>query len=948
MLLFSAGFTARKRWVVVGTAVAVLAGGGGGAAAAVTATTSNPAFGTSLVGTQTDGKVLLPDNQWLTPYGTRTELTAQTIGTGLSPDGTKVAVQVGGDDSGAAHLQILDASTNAVLQTFGGQGVAAPVYSPDGTALYAATLNSVLKYTVGSDGLVTDPTDPTVVSLPSGSFPYGLAVSADGSTVYAALNGTNKLGVIDTVAGTLTTSIPVGNAPQAIAVVGNQLFVSNRGGRPARSGDTTDDSDGTPIVVNPSTSVPVSGTVSVVNASTDAVTNTINVGTEPTNITDHDGYLFVTNTNSDTVSIIDAATQKVVQTFNVNPLPGTNTGAYPNDVTFVSPNQFLVSVKSDNAVAEFGYSGPNTPVRYQGLIPADWFPNEVTYDAKVGKVIVSNQQGVGTDGYEQTYAYKGTLTSFTPPSNLQLSALTRDVFTDNAWNNIPAQETAVQKKASADDKGPLPAIPAKLGQPSAIKHVFLIIKENRTYDQVLGDLGKGNGDSADTSYGEAVTPNEHALADDFTDFDNFYDSGMLSADGHNWLMQADPNDYLAQDSASDWARSYPAGGGDPLSYQQDGFLWNTVEAAGKTVKNYGEFDTRSSGSLGSWQQYYEDAENLENQASGSLPVAENQYLDWPDIPSLAKVTNEQYPEFNLDVPDQYRADVWLQDFDQQLKTNTVPGLTIMWVPNDHTGGIVTGDASVADNDLAVGRIVDAISHSKVWGSSAVFTLEDDSQAGDDHVDGHRAPLWIASPYAKRGVVNDTYYSQINVVKTIEQILGAKPMNQMDEAAVPMYDAFTNTPDDTPYNAVLNQTPLTQGLSGSALPTGSFTDPTTTTVAPDPTPPASTTPTTAMTNAADARANSAANAGSTDAVPSTANVPAAEKTVAADWAAWYAKFAEPLVTGSRALEDSVNPELLNRYDWYTSKGWTTPYPGDAKILAPDQVPGRNLPAADLDG
>jgi hypothetical protein len=312
------------------------------------------------------------------------------------------------------------------------------------------------------------------------------------------------------------------------------------------------------------------------------------------------------------------------------------------------------------------------------------------------------------------------------------------------------------------------------------------------------------------------------------------------------------------------------------------------------------------------------------------------------------VTNEQYPEFNLDVPDQYRADVWLQDFDQQLKTNTVPGLTIMWVPNDHTGGIVSGDASVADNDLAVGRIVDGISHSKVWGSSAVFTLEDDSQAGDDHVDGHRAPLWIASPYANRGVVNDTYYSQINVVKTIEQILGAKPMNQMDEAAVPMYDAFTNTPDDAPYTAVPNQTPLTQGLSGSQLPTGSFTDPTTTTVAPDPTPPASTTPTPAQTNAANARANSAANAGGTGTVPSTANVPAADKTVAAQWAAWYAKFAEPLLTGSKALADSANPEQLNRYEWYTAKGWTTPYPGDAKILAPDQVPGRNLPAADLDG
>ncbi|HEY1706542.1 MAG TPA: bifunctional YncE family protein/alkaline phosphatase family protein [Trebonia sp.] len=940
--------TARRGWLIAGTLVGVIALGAG-TAAAVTASTSNPAFGTNQVGTQTDGKVLLPDNQYVSPYGTRTTLTAQSIGTGLSPDGSDVAVQVGGDDSGAAHLQIVNASTNAVLQTFGGQGVAAPVYSPDGTALYAATLDSVLKYTVDpSTGLVTDPTSPVTISLPSGSDPYGLAVSADSGTVYAALNGTNKLGVIDAATGTLTTSIAVGNAPQGIAIIGDQAFVSNRGGRPAVAGDNTDSSDGTNIVTNPGTETPASGTVSVVNLGTNTQTSTINVGIEPTNITDHDGYLFVTNTNSDTVSIIDAATRRVVQTFNVNPLSGTKVGAYPNDVTFVNATHFLVSVKGDNSVAEFGYDGPKSPVQYEGLIPADWYPNQVTYDAKVGKVIVSNQQGVGTDGYEQTYKVLGTLTSFTPPSETDLGALTKDVFTDNAWNNLKAT-TAAASKTSGKGKG-LPAVPTQPGQPSAIKHVFLIIKENRTYDQVLGDLNEGNGDSADTDYGEAVTPNEHALADDFTDFDNFYDSGMLSADGHNWMMQADPNDYLAQDSASDWARSYPAGGGDPLSYQQDGFVWNTVEAAGKTVKNYGEFDTRSSGSEGTWQQYYEDAEELENGSSSGLPYAENAYLDWPDVSSLANVTNEQYPEFNLDVPDQYRADVWLQDFDQQVKTSTVPGLTIMWVPNDHTGGIVSGDASVADNDLAVGRIVDAISHSKVWGSSAVFTLEDDSQAGDDHVDGHRAPLWIASPYAKRGVVNNTYYSQINVVKTIEQILGAKPMNQEDEAAVPMYDAFTNTPDDAPYNAVANQTPLTQGLTASQMPTGSFNDVTTTSVASDPTPQTSTTPTKAQQAAALIRANSSTsdNTDSTTTAPSNANVPAADKTVAAAWAAWYGKSAETLLTGTKALADSANPAQLNRYDWYTSTGWSKPYPGDKTILAPDQVPGRNLAPGDLDG
>jgi YVTN family beta-propeller protein len=920
--LFSRRSIAHRRWIVVGAAAAVLVGGGAAtAAAAGILTTRDSPFGTSEVGTQTDGKVLLPDNQWVTPYGTRTELTAQSIGTGISPDGTKVAVQVGGDDSGAPHLQILDASSDAVLQTFGGQGVAAPVYSPDGTALYAATLNSVLKYTVGSDGLVTDPTDPTVISLPGGSFPYGLAISSDGSTLYAALNGTNKLGVINTSTDTLTDSIAVGNAPQAIAIVGNEAFVSNRGGRPAKTGDTTNNSDGTPIVSSPVTGASTTGTVSVVNLDTDAQTSTINVGLQPTNITVHDGDLFVTNTNSDTVSIIDTASQKVLQTFNVNPLPGTTVGAYPNSIAFTSPNTFVVSAGRDNALAEFGYSGPKTPVQYEGLIPTDWYPNQVTYDPAVGKVIVSNQQGVGTDGAIQTYAYKGTLTSFTPPGNLALGTLTRDVFTDNAWNNLPPLKA---KTTSSSDQGNLPAIPARLGRPSAIKHVFLIIKENRTYDQVLGDIGKGNSDPAYTNFGETNTPNEHALANTFSLFDNFYDNGMLSADGHNWLMQADPNDYLEQDSASGWARSYPYPGGDALAYQRDGFLWNDIEAAGKSVKDYGEYEAFTSGTPGTWQQYYQDSLIMEGKATGTLPVPESQFLYNSDVPSLNAISNHEYPGFDLDVPDQYRVDVWEQDFAQELKAGDIPNLTIMWLPDDHTGGTPSPTAEVADNDLAVGRVVDEISHSSVWKSSAIFTLEDDSQAGDDHVDGHRAPLLVASPYAKRGVINDTYYSQINVVKTIEQILGAQPMNQMDRAAVPMYDAFTNTPDDAPYTAVPNQIPLTLGVPG-------------------------------MSGATTAAANTIAKTDAADGIKDTTAspakllaVPAAEKSTAAAWTTWYRTVAERTLTGPKAIVDSVNPEQMNRYDWYTATGWTRPYPGDKTILAPDQVPGRNLPAADLDG
>jgi phospholipase C len=469
------------------------------------------------------------------------------------------------------------------------------------------------------------------------------------------------------------------------------------------------------------------------------------------------------------------------------------------------------------------------------------------------------------------------------------------------------------------------AIPQQLGQPSAIKHVFLIIKENRTYDQVLGDIGKGNSDPADTNFGEQDTPNEHSLANTFTLFDNFYDNGMLSADGHNWLLQGDANDYLEQDSASDWARSYPYPGGDALAYQRDGFLWNAAERADKTVKNYGEYESLDSGTAGTWQQYYEDSQILEGKATGTLPVALNSFQSRSDVPSLNPISNPDYPLFDLNVPDQYRVDVWDQDFKQAEKTGNLPNLTIMQLPDDHTGGTPTPTAEVADNDLAVGRIVSNISHSQFWKSSAVFVLEDDTQAGDDHVDGHRGPLLIASPYANRGVINNDYYSQINVVKTIEQILGIQPMNQMDRAAVPMYSAFTNTPDDTPYNAVPNQIPLTLGVPGM------------------------TSQTTAASNAiAKADATAAGKPAAASSPAKLLAVPAAEQSVADAWATWYKETAQPLLTGPHAVADSVNPAQMNRYDWYSATGWTKPYPGDKTILAPDQVPGRNLPAANLDG
>jgi YVTN family beta-propeller protein len=906
MFARSKGRVTGRRMVIGGTVAVTLAIGG----VASAATFNVDPFGTNQMGqTQPDGRILTSDNHWLAPYGKRAAtFSAQTIGTGISPDGTKLAVQTGGDNAGVPQVSILDAATGNVLQTFGGSGVAAPVYSPDGTALYTATTSTILKYSVGADGTITNPTTPVKIALGGGALPYGLAVSADGTKLYASLSGKNTLGVIDTTTNTLTTQIPVGNAPADVVIVGNQAFVSNRGGRPAVKGDTTNYSYGTKIVSDPVTGASATGTVSVVDLGTNTVANTVNVGLQPAAMTVHHGAVFVANTNSDTVSVIDAASHRVTQTFNVQPLPGATVGASPNSIAFPDANHVMVSVGRDDAIAEFGYTNPTTPVEYQGLIPTDWYPNQVQFDAKTGQIIVSNQQGIGTNGYKQTYKYQGTVTSFTAPDHATLGTLTSQVFNNNGWNVTHAP-------ASPDlPAGAKPAIPAQLGQPSAIKHVFLIVRENRTYDQLLGDIGKGNSDPAYANLGEQYTPNEHSLANTFTLFDNFYDSGMLSADGHQWLMQADPNDYVEQDAASAWTRSYPYPGGDSLVYQRDGFLWNAAEAAGKTVKDYGEYESMTSGSQGSWQQYYADSQILEGKASGPLPVAENAASYSSDVPSLNAISNHEYPDFQLNVPDQYRVDLWEQDFKQAEQTGNLPNLTIMWLPDDHTGGTPTAAAQVADNDLATGRVISDISHSKFWNSSAVFVMEDDSQAGNDHVDGHRAPLMVASPYVNHGAINDSYYTQVNAVKTIEQILGIQPMNQMDQAAVPMYDAFTNTPNDTPYNAVPNQIPLTQGV------TGLITLP----------PPATSTATPAAATVTAAAAK----------VPA---VPAAEQAVASAWATWYQTEAEPALTGPHATPDSVNPAQLNRYDWYTTTGWTKPYLGDKAILAPNQVPGRNLPS-----
>jgi YVTN family beta-propeller protein len=926
---------------IAGAGISVVMIGGLATAAVAAGVTSG--FGNEQVGTTYANGILLPTNQWIKPIGSRLQVVegGRLLSSSISPNGEFLAALTWRDFTG--FLTVINMQTGSIVQQVGtgagsdhviGDGTVAadgPLWSADGTSLWFPQTADLVRFSVATNGTVSGPViiplEQATDNLTTGitiapDLPSGMALSPDGSKLYVALNGVNKLGVIDTATNELVRTIRVGNAPRQVVLVGNSAFVSNEGGRRAKPGQFTNDSDGTAIVASKVTGGATTGTVSEVNLATGKEVKEIPVGLEPTaEYLAPDGTLMVANSNDDTLSLINPSTAAVVQTANVNPLPGSTVGSYPNAITMPDSSHILVSIGRDNALAVYGYSGPRTPMRYEGLLPTDFYPVGVTYDPAISKVVVINDKGIGALGPESTinkgpgtapgaesvtghntYDDTGSVTEFTMPSLSALGAYTHQVFVDNDWDHLLASKALKNSKAA-----PV-AIPVRLGGPSTIKHVFLIVRENRTYDQDLGDIGKGNGDATLAQFGATITPNGHALADTFGLFDNFYDEGTLSADGHNWLVQADANDYIEKEFGA-FYRSYPAQGGDALAYQRDGFLWNAAEAAGQTVKAFGEYNNflAEPAPIPSWSAYYQDSQILEGKGTGPLPVPESAVSSYADIPSLNKIDDHAYPAFDLGIPDQYRADIWEQSFAQSEQTGKLANLQLIWMPDDHTAGVGTGDpnpvAEVADNDLAVGRIIDSISHSQFWKSSAVFVVEDDTQNGADHVDGHRGPLLIASPYASRGIVDDNYYTQLNVVKTIEQILGIAPMNQEDRAAEPMFSAFTKTADFTPFTHVPTEIPLTQGL----------------------------TPSPSSVKAAPSLA---------PASPAKLGIPRAEWNVYAQWVVWSRN---GRFNGKGAIQDWANPAQLNRLDWYSAHGWKVPYPGDKTIMSPYQVPGHNLPA-----
>ncbi|MBB2740531.1 UNVERIFIED_ORG: YVTN family beta-propeller protein [Microbispora rosea subsp. rosea] len=895
----------RTRLLAAATAALVVAGGG-------IAYASTDGFGIQQVGQTTGKGLVVSADQYIDPIGERLVIdNGKIMSSSVSPDGTHLAASV--TDGGMA-LVVVDLKNWRVQQLVGNNAAAnlrisgndvgqeGPTYSPDGSQLWLGRADGYTRFTVNPDGSLANPTNVTIAAQGSKRALVGEPVfSADGKTVYAAVNGQNRVVAIDAATGAVQQSWAVGNAPRDMVMVGTKLYVGNEGGRPAKPGETTINSYGTQVPADPNTGATTTGTVSVIDLGNPAAAVTsIDVGLHPTALYAKNGALFVTNTATNDVSVIDTSSDKVVQTIATQPWPEASVGYEPDAVTLTDDGHLLVTLGRANAVAVYRYTTPQEPVSYVGLLPTDYFPAEIT---TVGDdVLVSNTRGIdarrptGSAGHG-THDTTSSLQRFTLPDDREIAKYTARVFAQNGWGKNDVKKAEGNKQKAV-------AVPKRLGDPSTIKHVFLIVKENRTYDQVLGDIPQGNGDPSLAQYGENVTPNQHALARQFGLYDNTYDIGTNSAEGHNWLMQADNPEYT-ESSAGEYLRSYDTED-DALGHQRTGFLWTGAQAAGKTVRNFGEFHqflTKPSGAT--WQNLYCDTKNMQATGQNTAYTLNSS----SPIPSLDDVSVHGFPKFDTSVPDIYRYEIWKRDFEANGPAN----LNMFWLSSDHTGGPVNGAAQVADNDLAVGKIVDKISHSEYWKDSAIFVVEDDSQNGLDHVDGHRAPIQIISPWAKHGTVDSRYYTQITMIRTIEQILGIQPMNQKDSAATPMAAAFTGKPDYTPFTALPNRTSLTLGLSGSNLPSCGADTP-------------------APQNPAAAAAPSA-------------KVPADKQETAKKWGAWKS---HQSFNGPNARADSGNPEQMNRFSWYEAHDYKKPYPGDGEIYAPDQVPGAYIPSSDNDG
>jgi YVTN family beta-propeller protein len=721
--------------------------------------------------------------QTITPAGTPTIFQGRVYGVAFGTSASEVWVL------GATQLYRLDWLENRVLDnithkaTAGLQGL---VYRGQPWVALTPRAGRTALFTASQGALA--PVTEALGSVNAGA----LAVSAN--TAVLPLIAANKLAVIDTSSRTLRGFASTGIAPFGAAINrdGTVAYVSNWGGRPPnaseKSAPTGLDPNADRVAVD-SHGIAAAGSVQRVDLRTLQATHTIPTGLHPNALAwdERRNRLYVANNNQDSITVIDTAANAVLSQMVIQPFATDVTGIAPTALA-LSGSRLFAACGGINAVAVID----TATSALHGLIPTAWYPNALDISPDGRHLAVGALLGVGSGWREDprkrfVHSYRGSVNVLEIPGAAQLAAYTLAVSENN---RLPLRGAALAAPPPSNQPR---AIPVRPGDPSFFEHIVYIVKENRTYDQLFGDLPRGNGDPSLVMFGEDITPNQRRLATQFVLLDNFYATGGNSADGHQWLTQANEVAYTLWPGYQ--GRSYPFDGTDPLGIAQGGTIWDSARKAGKSVRVYGEYAGRlpePGAKRIEYLQRWRNGEDFSAHWNISAPIAHmNEFLA------------RNYPPYSNTIPDVIRAAIFLKDLARWERNGGMPNLTVMLLNCDHTFGTSPGTSSpramVADNDLALGMVVEAITKSKFWPKTAIFVVEDDAQNGVDHVDGHRTVALAVSPYTRRQAVDSTFYSQQSMLKTIELILGLPPLSLFDLIANDMRASFADVPDFAGYS-----------------------------------------------------------------------------------------------------------------------------------------------------
>ena len=746
---------------------------------------------------------VIPSRQTITPAGLQTVFENRVWGVAFGSSNDAVYALVGARRASLVYK--LDWRSNRVLEKVrveispGMQGIAFDAAAGGSVISGMANTGKAVRIARLKDGKAAI-LEPVLGTQQAG----GIAVG--GHIALAALTFNDQLAIVDLDSGAVK-KVKTGIAPFGVAVnaAGNVAYVSNWGGRFPKPNDLTartgPNPDADSIVVD-ARGIAASGTLARVDLKTAEVTHTIEVGLHPTSMAwdEARSRLYVANSNSDSLSVVDTKANSVVEDISIQPFQRKVAGVAPEALALSQDGKRLYVVCAGlNAIAVVAPLDHGAG-RVEGLIPTAWYPDHIALSPDGNYLAVGTMLGVGAgwrgkgQNLYQRYVHadRGTVHVVPVPDASQLAGWT-NLVAENNRQRLRVEPIATPAPRARATK--LLPVPIMAGDPSTIEHIVYIVRENRSYDQMLGDLEKGNGDASLHVFGDDIVPNARKLAREFVLLDNFYANGGDSGNGHQWVTQANETDYTHWPGYG--GRSYPKNGEDPMCMANGGFLWDNAVRGKRTVQDFGEFVGPVQG-----LKTADRARMLEQYKAGSDFAGAFQTV--APIAPLNRYVAKDYPAYALEVPDVVRARIFLRHIKDWESHGDMPNLVMVQLPSDHTGGTSAGfstpKACLADNDLALGQIVEGLTRSKFWPHMLILVVEDDAQDGLDHVDGHRTVALAISPYVRRGAVDSTFYSQTSMVKTIEQILGLPAMSLFDLIANDMRNSFQATPDVTPYTA----------------------------------------------------------------------------------------------------------------------------------------------------